>query len=161
MQKDMIVIDNFYANPDQVRNFAINVTDWVDNGLKYEIRKCYFTETMTSKLEELVGSKLNADPRVMGYGPFTYFPDRGVEKYTHYDDNEWVGIVYLIPNEMCKKVGLSFGRHKESGLMGPPDEEWLENNGYSSFENWVINVYNQDKPCIDKWESLCQLSITV
>ncbi|MCM3268661.1 DUF6445 family protein [Paenibacillus elgii] len=161
MHKDMLVIDNFYENPDNVRNFAIKLKpeDWLDNGLKYETKKCYFSESITRQFEQLIGSKLDADPRTMGYGAFTFFPDRGVEKFTHYDDNEWVGIVYLIPNELCEGVGLTFCRHKESGLMGPPNDLWLRDNSYQSFEDWYTKVYVPDKPCIEKWEETMYIPV--
>ncbi|MEJ8545587.1 hypothetical protein [Brevibacillus borstelensis] len=154
MALDLIVIDNFYDKPDDVRSFAINRKDYLKKGLRFETQKLYYTDTLIKRFEEILGISIQVDPIRYGFGTFNYFPEGDdLHHSTHYDDAEWVGLIYLTPNEMVGNGGLSLCRHKESGLMGPPNKEWLSKNGFESFEQWVEQVYKPNKTNVDAWET--------
>ncbi|NUK32086.1 hypothetical protein HT574_19105 [Parageobacillus sp. VR-IP] len=164
MEKDFIVIDDFYENPDKVRNFAINVKDWIDidiNGKKkysVETVKCYYNQDIIQKFEEILGFKIEVNPKKMGFGVFAYYPgESNVQLTTHYDDCEWSGIIYLVPDEFCEG-GLSLYRHKKTKLLGPPDDKQLKQLGFSSFEEWK-EIYHRDKLNPNAWEETLHISM--
>lgn len=150
----LFVVDNFYKNPDTIRNFAISSNDYLKEGYNYESQKLYFNENIIRDFEKIIGEKIFVDPKRFGFGTLTYFAEGDeTHNYTHYDSNGWVGIVYLVPDETINGDGLTICKHKDSGLTGPPDQNWLNENNYHSIEQWKSEVYTRDQTNHKAWET--------
>lgn len=164
MGKDLIVIDDFYKEPEKVRNYALNIKEWVNINLEGEKKpssetaKCYYTNELVNRFEEILSFEIEVNPRKMGFGVFAYYPsDSKVELTTHYDDSEWSGIIYLVPNKYCKG-GLSLYKHKPTGLYGPPSKKELSELGYESFEDWKEDYFNA-KLHPEQWEETMHIGM--
>lgn len=153
-KNSLFVIDNFYKNPDKIRNFAQNTNDYIKQGSYYESQKLYYNDSIIKSFEEIIGEKIYVDPVRFGFGSLAYFAQGDqMHKYTHYDSNEWVALVYLVPDHFVGNGGLVVCRHKETGLEGPPDETWLNKNGYASFKEWEDKIYRPSQTNTDAWET--------
>ncbi|WP_308201946.1 DUF6445 family protein [Bacillus thuringiensis] len=153
-KNSLFVIDNFYSDPDKIRDFAIKTNDYIKSGYNYETRKLYYNESIINSFEKIIGEEIVVDPAGMGFGSLNYFTeDDNIHHYTHYDGAKWVALVYLVPNEFVGKGGLYICRHKKSGLIGPPNQNWLEEHDFSSFEEWKEKVYTPDQTDLKAWET--------
>jgi hypothetical protein len=150
----LFIVDNFYKDPDKIRNFAIESNDYLKEGFNYESQKLYYSEGIIKSFEKIIGEEIFVDPERFGFGTLTYFAEGDqIHRYTHYDSNTWVAIVYLVPDELVGDGGLTICRHKETGLAGPPDSQWLKENNFDSFEQWKETVYKESQTKLEEWET--------
>ncbi|PEC87372.1 hypothetical protein COK00_21810 [Bacillus cereus] len=164
MEKDIIVIDDFYKEPNKVRNLALNVHGWIDENLQgekkpsIETEKNYYTNEIINKFESILGFNIDVNPKKMGFGVFAFYPEYSrVDQTTHFDDTDWSGIIYLVPDNLCKG-GLSLYRHKPTGLTGPPNINELQELGYSSMKSWYEDYLNW-KLSPEDWEETMHLDM--
>ncbi|MGD6874279.1 DUF6445 family protein [Sutcliffiella horikoshii] len=156
----LFVVDNFYNSPDKIRDFAINTNDYIKNGYNYETSKLYYNESIKGYFEKIIGEEIIVDPSRMGFGSLTYFTEGDeMHNYTHYDGAKWVALIYLVPNEFIGGGGLHICRHKNTGLTGPPNSEWLENNNFKSLDEWKEKVYSIDQTNSRAWETTMFISM--
>ncbi|GAA5224708.1 hypothetical protein [Membranihabitans marinus] len=121
------IIDNFYKNPDQIRDFALNCkykkpvsTKW--KGLRsvekhpetkptlYQIAKYLQLEGKPDWNQIEISDNFWQRASV---GLFTTLYDGQEDNiHFHYFTGRWSGVCYLSPPELCKgKIALSFYRH--------------------------------------------------
>ncbi|MGX4670417.1 DUF6445 family protein [Cerasibacillus sp. JNUCC 74] len=148
MTKDIIVIDDFYKEPNKVRSMALNVHGWIDENMQgekkpsIETEKNFYTKEVINQFESILGFDIDVDPNKMGFGVFAFYPSYSrVDLTTHFDDSDWSGIIYLVPNDLCQG-GISLYRHRQTGLTGPPSEEQLSELGYISMDSWYEDYLN-------------------
>lgn len=145
------IVDNFYKNPDSVREFALSLDFTVSGnypGLRTEpcSNDGNYIEEMKTSFENILNKKI------------TYFPLEEYNtsfQYTTWKDTTWVhhdmmshaAVIYLHPNPLLDS-GTSMYRHKGTGIMrheeGLPDF----NKESTSLEDWetvteVKNIYNR------------------
>ncbi|MGL5827610.1 MAG: DUF6445 family protein [Nocardioides sp.] len=160
MKSTFQVVDDFYADPTKVRRLAIEHGKWlepkVSNGLTYDFEtdNSFYSHGLVEEFSRLLNRPILVDPARMGFGVFSLTgKDANAQFTTHFDDTDWAAIVYLVPNEMCFG-GLSFFRHRGSGLTGPPSDEEAARLGFPSRADWLIAVYYPDKLRPDAWEEI-------
>ncbi|QSB17010.1 hypothetical protein JQS43_12505 [Natronosporangium hydrolyticum] len=165
MQKTIEVVDDFYVDVDRVRELAISMGDWAnpkqEAGITYDFEtyNSFFNDQLVRVMRDLVGAEIHVDPKRMAFGVFGVFgADSHVDFTTHYDETDWSAIVYLVPDDRCEG-GLSFYRHKPSGLFGPPTEEQARQIGYDSRDAWLREHYYPDKMHPERWEETTHVAM--
>jgi len=98
--KDIIVIDNFYADPDLVRNYAINNLNFNNSDYHKGKRsdKPFILNGTLEKFEEILGRKIyNWNNPNYANGRFQYCTSTDPIVY-HVDSQNYAAMVYLTPN---------------------------------------------------------------
>lgn len=160
MQTNLIITDDFYQNPDEVREFALKQ----DFGVKGN-----YPGHRTKPFWDWPGLKDTIQGIVKhAGGNITWWESEYTTtfQYTTKDDSSWIhpdhttnwaGVCYLTPNAPVEG-GTGLFRHKETGAIRPPrksdgsyDEEWLNEHIWPNsrdFSKWdmtakVGNLYNR------------------
>jgi hypothetical protein len=146
-----IVVDNFYSNPDLVREFALKQNFILHpnyhKGRRTEVS--FAPPGIKEKFEQILGRKITGwDSYKPTNGCFQLCKD-GDELVYHSDTQNYAGIIYLTPNAPPES-GTSFYRSKHTLKMKfQPDEYGLVfPNGHLTGEDFqmvdtVGNVYNR------------------
>ena len=158
MYQSLIVVDDFYPEPERVRAAALSA-DYpeVEGPLTFPGRNSaqkFLPPGMDEVISRIVGEKVvgSADPRP-SHGKFRITLAGEPSRYmVHVDPNvlSWVGVVYLNLPEQCRG-GTRFFRH--TGLNSdrtPLSEAELHAYGLES----VAEVLKQDGNDPDKWEHI-------
>jgi len=97
--KNLVVVDDFYYNPDEVREFAINNLDFNNSNYhKGKRSKKFILNGTKEKLEEILGRKiLNWDYEGYANGVFQYCTASDPIVY-HVDTQQFAGVVFLTPD---------------------------------------------------------------
>jgi len=165
METSLIIVDNFYQDPDDVREFALSQDFGVTGNYPGNRTKSFLNDELKYWINSIV------EPHA---GPVTYWGNEGEESYTgafqvttsddrtwiHADQTtKWAGVCYLTPNAP-HTGGTGIFRHKETGLMSIPRDENGErvdydhplleplNGDYNDYTKWdlvdvVGNIYNR------------------
>lgn len=146
MDGTILVIDNFYNNPDSIRNYALKLEfDRKGNFPGYRSSN-YLIEEAKEKIQNLLlpsaGKIINwiSDPVDSFTGSFQIctYTER---TWIHTDEyNNWAGVLYLTPDAPISS-GTAFYQHKESKIFKIENSE-------------IDNVLNTRDNCFDytKWE---------
>jgi hypothetical protein len=154
-RKNLIVVDNFYANPDAVRNFALNAEyeelggrNWPGRDSLYEHGK----EELTSMVSEIVGQKLITKPcNKCSYFRMTKEREYGVQDI-HFDPNPglvWAGVIYLTPT-LHPTGGTKFWKHKQTEWEFAPTQQQAIKHNIQSHED-MVNFFNIEGKDRNKW----------
>lgn len=136
--KRFFVVDNFYADPMAVRNFALQQTYYPGEGaVGHRTRKQFMFDGVREAFESIIGTKI-AD-RDNGYGwfdegingRFQYCP-AGTPSVFHCDTQKWAAVIYLTP-DAPPQSGTSFLRHKETKIFHNSQINWEAGEGLKVF----------------------------
>lgn len=155
-------VDNFYANPDQIREFALSQMFFEGEGaVGYRTRKQFLFTGLKERFENIMQKKI-LDHTDKGTGWY----DRGVngrfqaceagtKMVFHCDTQQWAGVLYLTP-DAPPQSGTSFYRHKESKVRHSSEIIWGTGDELRTFNqktfvdptpyekvDTVGNVYNR------------------
>lgn len=156
-KKRIFVVDDFYADPNLVRNFALNADFHADiNWYKgRRTQKKYLTPEMKTAFEDLMGIKIKKWDHGMN-GSLQYCTPEDLLVY-HYDSQTWAGAIYLTPDAPFD-TGTSLFAHKETKIrhMDEPGADACFNGGFydsTKFElvDTIGNVYNR----LVIWDARC------
>jgi len=146
MNLELLVIDNFYENPDSVRNYALSQDFSVKGNYPGARTKPYLPDDVKSCIEYWMAFA----------GPITHwFEDQGYtgafqlataqdRTWIHADHhNMWAGVCYLTPGAP-HTGGTAFYRHKETGEFkrSNKDHEGYDYTKWDQFDR-VGNKYNR------------------
>lgn len=146
----LIVVDNFYDDPDQVRNLAINGGFWHIPPLPILRGQYYFPVETENKIRNIVRSNAGEIIEWLGiYARFQLWTSTTNKGWIHSDIrrddpedwNIWAGVVYLTPNAPFS-AGTNFYKHKETGK---------DFDGFPRLTPEKIK-HERDKADITKWE---------
>jgi hypothetical protein len=138
---NLLVIDNFYKNPEDVRSFALSEEYSVHGNYPGNRTKSYATEEIKSQIQDYIqpfGGKIIDFPleETAYNGSFQYTTSRD-RSWIHTDPyNNWGGVLYLTPNAP-PSAGTGFYKIKN----GPMYED------VSRKEH--VDAFSQD---LTKWE---------
>ena len=158
-----IIIDNFYADPDAVRELASNCPyvpkgQLSQNFAGEESMEAYFTSALVKKLEQAVNSRIIVDPQRNAFGRFRLAKSADKRRTkVHSDNTDWTAVVYLTPDDSCQG-GTQFFKHIPTGLESPPTEEDLKLLGMTR-EEFDVNVVLRDSLDPSKWEVTEEVSM--
>jgi tetratricopeptide (TPR) repeat protein len=99
MDKNLFIVDNFYDNPDKIRDFALNKVEYKADLRWYKgLRSVdtYRSEDMRKSFENVIGQSIqNWEYGFNGCFQITTAEDPQVY---HYDQQKWAAMIYLTPN---------------------------------------------------------------
>jgi len=141
MNSKLIVADDFYEDPLDVRKFALSQDFDVRGNFPNSRTKPLSSDSAKSTIQKLImphGGKITEWPNEYnGAFQFTTQFDRS---WIHADNGTtWAALVYLTPNAPLT-AGTAIFRHKETGLMEWPMDKDTQDK---------INADSQD---LTKWE---------
>ena len=145
-----VVADNFYENPDAVREFALslefNYHPSYHKGKRTD--QCYRFDGLKERFEQLVGRKIINWEKYGTNGCFQYCIG-GDQLVYHCDTQQYAGVLFLTPDAPVT-TGTSLFRSIHTKNMKVPEKDHAKvfQNGYldpTQFErvDSVGNVYNR------------------
>ena len=160
MAYSLVVIDNFYNNPDEVREFALSQDFNVDGNYPGHRTQSFLTPSVKEEINSHIrahhGEIIWPDREDSYCGAFQY-TTASDRTWIHADGwNDWAGVCYLTPDAPLT-AGTALYRHKETGITRIPrlpDGERAEplmsnlesdGNDYTKWDvvDQVANVYNR------------------
>ena len=141
----LIVVDNFYENPDEIRNYALR-QEFVSNIASHKGRRTisdYNNESIKKRFEELLGKEISKwDYKWNGCFQYCTSEDPLV---VHCDQQSYAALIYLNPNAPCS-TGTYFLRHKQ--LKHQYGYDNVFEGGHYDFTPFEIvdqigNIYNR------------------
>ena len=149
MAYSAIIIDNFYDNPDEVREFALAQDFNVDGNYPGHRTQSFLTpsvqEWIAHHLRGVHGEPVWPEGEDNYCGAFQYTTARD-RTWIHCDAwNDWAGVCYLTPNAPVTG-GTGIFRHKPTGLVARPINE----DGTRNEE--LLNKIYEDAQDYTKWE---------
>lgn len=151
MRKDLIIVDDFYNNPDQVREAALSLPFNVPGNYP-GLRTTPLTNDSTKNLiEQILGLKVtNWFDKTSGCFQLCNAYERS---WVHSDfHNDYAAIVYLTPDAPLGS-GTSILRHKETGTYGSKGtgEDMVDLKGNKVFGDGIQPSHFSD---IHQWETV-------
>lgn len=156
MTPDVIIVEDFYAQPLKLREMAlksryadISATDYPG----YASRVRLETKALARSFSRLIGPQLLIDRERFTWGGFRFITaESGSRPIVHADvAADWAGMVYLTPDcDMATGTGLY--RHKATGLAGPPTDREARVLGFCDAAEFDDRVIRPDKGDLSKWE---------
>jgi hypothetical protein len=160
--KNVIVVDNFYPDPDAVRERAIrsdyaNIKNTDYPG--FASRLILNSNALERRFSELVGAPLNVDRQRFTWGGFRYITeDSGSSPIVHADEAaDWAAMVYLTPNAPMQ-AGTGLYEHKASGRWGPPTDREARKLGFADASEFEDAVIQPDKADLSKWREVARIA---
>ena len=147
MKQNIIVIDDFYDNPEEVRNAGLNAEYPVpEEGFTYPGKNSnneFYNREIHSKFEDILKQPLiPAKPN--GYFRISLEKD-SFRQDVHVDPSwEFGAVLYLsLPEHSFDEAGTSFWRHNTLNIEHiPQNNEEAQFHGYPSYkEAWWTTVY--------------------
>ena len=144
--KDVIVVDDFYADPDLVREYTMNNLEFKPSGYHKGQRSTskFILEGTKEKLEEVIGKKIkNWNYEGYANGVFQFCTADQPIVY-HVDTQMYAAMVYLTP-DAPPQTGTAMYRSKVSGISSfPGNETRMGEEYYNTFKgtNSDMNFYD-------------------
>ena len=147
---NIIVVDNFYDNPDKVRYFALNQEFNVHGNYPGPRTRSYANQQIKQKFEQIFGKKITTwRNRSIAYnGAFQYSTSRE-RSWIHTDGyNTHAAVIYLTPNAPLAAGTQTFmfkasrDRYKNDDIVDLTDDL---SQDFTKFEvvDKIGNVYNR------------------
>jgi len=156
MLPSFLIIDDFLANPHDVRQqaLALDYDPKFKNGNYPGLisTKPLATHTLDKAVSKIIGTSLiSAVNTSHGHCRLTLAGDKG-RSGVHIDPCAYSGILYLSLPEHCKG-GTDFFRHRRTGLETVPQTQIrLIQSGYDDPNTLIEDVVNKDTTSPSKWE---------
>jgi hypothetical protein len=152
----VIVIDNFYSHPNDVRNLALKAEYKDVTQLNYpgfQSIKTFSSQAVVQKFESILNRRLAVDPTSKTFGKFrVMLEETGSRLKVHLDGFcDWTGVLYLNPPEACEG-GTAFYRHKRTGLEGPVSAEKIRELGFQNWDELEKSIIEPDTLSAEAWE---------
>jgi len=156
-KKRIFVVDDFYADPYAVRNFALNANfegdiDWYKGK---RTKEKYLTDEMKKAIEDIMGIKIKKWDHGMN-GSLQYCTPEDALVY-HYDSQTWAGAVYLTPDAPYD-TGTCLYAHKGTRIRSadePGADVCFQGGFYDSTKFDLVdnigNVFNR----LSIWDARC------
>lgn len=146
MKVQSLVVDNFYKNPDDVRNFALAQEFSQRGNYPGQRTASFLTDSIKNSIQEIIrpfaGEVTWWGDESTGAFQYTVSSDRS---WIHSDDTtDWAGVLYLTPNAPIS-AGTGLFKHRETGLFRWRNSEHPEDIA----KNSPVNIETQD---MTKWE---------
>jgi len=147
MGVSLIIVDDFYNNVDDVREFALQQDFKVDGNYPGHRTVSFINESIKTAISNIVSPYA---------GNITWWGDNytGAYQYTTQHDRSWIhadqttmwaGVCYLTPNAPYSS-GTGLFRHKTSGLRA------AVKNPDGSYDQDILSAIYKDSRDMTKWE---------
>jgi hypothetical protein len=148
MQTNVIVIDDFYSNPDGVRDFALQQEFAKRENFPGIRTRSFLNESTKATLSQILynaaGEITNWNERDGLTGSFELATSRD-RSWIHTDHfNTWAGVIYLTPDAPLSG-GTGFYRYKKTGAIRASELENYESQDMTKWELYDVigNRYNR------------------
>jgi hypothetical protein len=154
MQISAYIIDDFYADVDEVRNFALQQDFSIVGNYPGPRTKSFLNDSMKQTIESVISpfyGKVTywSEEQYTGAYQFTTSRDRS---WIHADQTtKWAGVCYLTPDAPLS-AGTGLFRHKETGLVMAPKKE------DGSYNDEILSKIYRDSQDMTKWEMVDKLA---
>jgi FkbM family methyltransferase len=152
IKPNLIVVDNFYTNPNKIREYALSLSYEPPENHGAVGYRCQSGRKIQDGTKELFEKLLHKSiPDGNNVGEWNYstngcfqWCDAKVPIVYHADTQQYAGIIYLTPDAPTNS-GTSFLRHKKYKIR---------NNEIFSKSDWYQSDLNYNEPHLDKtqWE---------
>ncbi len=145
----IFIIDDFYTNPEKLREYAINQWFFDDEGFEgLRTRKQFFFEGVKEKFESTIGQKITVWEE---HGMNARFQSHKADfrPVYHCDSQTWAAAWYG-NIDAPYEAGTSFYAHKKTGLRGGEDNiseafnrnTWVDPTPYVKIDT-AANIFNR------------------
>lgn len=146
MRVNSLIIDDFYTNPIEVRNFALQQEYKVRGNFPGERTKSFLNDNIKDLiqkvLEPTVGKVTNWGGEYTGSFQYTTSKDRS---WIHTDSyTDWAGVCYLTPDAPLSS-GTGLFKHKETNIT-----TWKNYEGQE--DDPIYKIISTDSQDYTKWE---------
>jgi hypothetical protein len=146
MTPTLIVIDNFYNNPDNVRNFALSQSFDVSGNFPGSRTKSFLTDDVKNAISHIMkfSGKVTDWKESSGYSGSFQIAVAKDRTWIHSDHNNmWAGVCYLTPDAPASS-GTGLFKHKASGEYFRTTQDY-EGYDYTKWELFdkIGNRYNR------------------
>jgi hypothetical protein len=152
MKTNVIIVDDFYTNPDDVRKFALSqnfdVTgNWPGSRTKTFINES--TQGTIAKILEPVAGKITDWGIADGFTGSFQFATGKDRSWMHTDPhNTWAGVLYLTPNAPLSGGTGLFKRKMTNNTIQETQDELLFGTEAQDMTKWELvdrigNLYNR------------------
>ena len=159
MRQSLIIIDNFYGNPFEVRKIALEAKYPKPAAHTYpgkNSESAYYTQEVHEKIKLLTGEPNIRPTKNSGCGYFRIsLESDSHEQDIHIDpDSAWGGVLYLnLPHQLQEDSGTKFWRHKKLNIDRCPDSpEKGAQLGYTNYQEIYESLIYEDGNDRSKWE---------
>ena len=146
MQVQCLIVDDFYSNVDEVRNFALQQDFSVNGNYPGHRTASFITDSAKDLIQDIIrpfaGNVTWWGDDYTGSFQYTTASDRS---WIHSDyTTNWAGVLYLTPDAPLS-AGTGLFKLKENGLRSWKNTEHTDEEN----RNAIHNKYSQD---YTKWE---------
>jgi hypothetical protein len=118
MKTNLLITDNFYSDPDSVRNFALQQKFDVTGNYPGARTKSFLTPDLKETVQTIIwnaGGEVTNWYEKNGYTGAYQFTTAANRSWIHTDHfNKWAGVLYLTPDAPISS-GTGLFRYKENG----------------------------------------------
>jgi len=145
-RQEIIIIENFYENPDTVRADALTAEYPIIGNFPGRRSKQFLYPGIKEKFESIIGRPIQYWPD--GYNGAFQWVTGDMSSWIHRDCTEWSAIVFLTPGAPCDG-GTKLYQHKVSGVSYSDHAlEEVLNRDSTNEDAWHIvdtvgNIYNR------------------
>jgi len=142
-----ITIDNFYNNPDEVRDYVLTQDFNITGNFPGKRTEPILNESTTEYISKLISYEGKVDwANNKEYNGSFQYTTKNDTSWIHADEyNHWAGVLYLTPNAPLNS-GTGIFKHKEAGLYKIP--RMID----GSIDRELTNKIYNDAGDISKWE---------
>lgn len=149
--KKMFIVDNFYADPDAVRQFALTHVEYQEDLRFYKglrSTRNYHSPAIKAAFEQIIGEPIRVWDEYGNNGCFQITTAKDPQVF-HFDEQRWAAMIYLTPNAPLES-GTRTHRSKINGTTHssqPGADEAFGGNFYDGTRHEVVdsagNIYNR------------------
>lgn len=146
MKVSLIIVDDFYVDPDRVRNFALSQDFSVSGNFPGKRTKSFWTNDVKEAIEYNMqfAGKITNTYESSGYTGSFQLTTCGDRTWIHSDPyNMWAGVCYLTPDAPYTG-GTGLYRYKRTGEHGKVEQDY-EGYDYTKWDLFdrIGNKYNR------------------
>jgi hypothetical protein len=149
IRQDLIVIDNFYDNVDEIRKIALEIEYPIKGNYPGQrSEKTYLVDKIKEKFESIIGRKITYWPTNNYNGSFQWVTETD-KSWIHRDQTTWSAVIFLTPDAPVDG-GTKLYKHKKTGKIyaETPEIEKLMNESSYKEDDWYLvdkigNLYNR------------------
>lgn len=151
MRVNTLIVDDFYGNPEEVRDFALEQDFNVDGNYPGHRTVSFLNDDIKNTIQRIIepfaGKVTGWGGEYSGSFQYTTAEDRS---WIHSDSTTgWAAVLYLTPNAPAS-AGTGLFRHKETGLTSWDDSQYNEEE--------TLNAPHMTEPRdYTKWELVDRL----
>ena len=151
LDKKLFVVDNFYKNPDEIRDFALNYVEYKEDlrwykGLRSTVT--YLPKGIKEVFENIIGEKITEFESHGFNGIFQITSSSDPQVY-HYDEQKWAAMIYLTPNAPIES-GTRLHKSKINGTRHSSEQnvdlafngDFYDGTKFETVDS-IGNIYNR------------------